>query len=191
MQAYHYNHLRFYDGTISRQIDPKSSAIAGHDIYLMPANATDVKPVIQDGYTPRWDGKAWEQYANDKTVYGYTNTDDGTINYYGSAHTEEELTERVKDVDLLFSDIEPVNVDGVYWLSADNPDYIKAKKKHDKDEALAMLDAQYNADKAVLSEQYTMAMLTDDTELAEELKAELVALNEDYDKAYEEIVGGE
>jgi hypothetical protein len=36
-----------------------------------------------------------------------------------------------------------------------------------------------------------MAMLTDDTELADELKAELVALNEDYDKAYEEIVGGE
>lgn len=59
------------------------------------------------------------------------------------------------------------------------------------DEKIAALDAQYNADKAVLSEQYTMAMLTDDTELAEELKAELVALNEDYDKAYEGIVGGE
>jgi hypothetical protein len=60
-----------------------------------------------------------------------------------------------------------------------------------KEEKLEALDAQYNTDKAVLSEQYTMAMLTDDNELAEELKAELVALNEDYDKAYEEIVGGE
>jgi len=59
------------------------------------------------------------------------------------------------------------------------------------EEQLADLDTRYNADKAVLSEQYTMAMLTDDTELADELKAELVALNEDYDKAYEEIVGGE
>jgi hypothetical protein len=33
--------------------------------------------------------------------------------------------------------------------------------------------------------------MNDDAELADEIKAELVALNEDYDKAYEEIVGGE
>jgi hypothetical protein len=189
MQAYHYNHLRFYDGTISRQIDPKSSAIAGHDIYLMPANSTDVKPVIQDGYTPRWDGKAWEQYANDKTIYGYTSNDDGTINYYGSAHTEEELQARIRDVDLLFADTEPVSVDGVYWLSADNPDYIKAKEKHDKDEALAQLDAQYNADKADLLTAYQTAQLYGDTDTMESLKADLVALDEQYDEDYEKIVG--
>lgn len=59
------------------------------------------------------------------------------------------------------------------------------------EEQLAQLDSRYNTDKAVLSEQYTMAMLIDDTELADELKAELVALNDEYDKAYEEIVGGE
>jgi hypothetical protein len=180
MQAYHYNHLRFYDGTISRQIDPKSSAIAGHDVYLMPANSTDVKPTIQDGYTPRWNGSDWEQYANDKTVYGYTDNDDGTINYYGSAHTEEELQARVKDVDLLFAETEPVSVDGVYWLSADDPAYIEAKKAHDKAEALAELDNQFRIDRATIMEYYTQAVFDSDTETQEELKAEMEEIKDTY-----------
>jgi len=180
MQAYHYNSLRFFDGEINRQIDPKSSAIAGHDIYLMPANSTDVKPVIKDGYTPRWNGESWEQYANDKTVYGYTNNDDGTINYYGRAHTEEELQARVKDVYLLFADTEPVSVDGVYWLSADNPDYIKAKKAHDKAEALAKLDNQFKIDRATIMEYYTQAVFDGDTETQEELKEEMEEIKATY-----------
>ena len=189
MQAYHYNHLRFYDGTISRQIDPEASATAGHNIYLMPANSTDVKPVIQDGYTPRWNGSEWEQYANDKTVYGYTSNNDGTINYYGSAHTEEELQARVKDVELLFSDTEPVSVDGVYWLSADNPDYIEAKKKHDKDEAIAKLDAKYTSDRSELANYFLEATIAGDEGLQTELKAEIERLNADYDEARKELEG--
>lgn len=180
MQAYHYNHLRFYDGVISRQIDPKSSAIAGHDIYLMPANSTDVKPVIQDGYTPRWNGSEWEQYANDKTVYGYTSNHDGTINYYGSAHTEDELQARVKDVDLLFADTEPVSVDGIYWLSADDPAYIEAKKAHDKEQALAELDEQFRIDRATIMEYYTQAVFDGDTETQEELKTEMEEIKATY-----------
>ena len=191
MQAYHYNHLRFYDGTISRQIDPEASAVAGHNVYLMPANSVDVKPVIREGYTPRWNGSEWEQYANDKTVYGYTSNDDGTINYYGSAHTEEELQARNVGGDLLFADTEPVSVDGVYWLSADNPDYIEAKKKHDKADALAELDAQYNADKDDLLTAYQTAQLYGDTGMMESLKADLTALDKQYDEDYEKIAGGE
>jgi hypothetical protein len=180
MQAYHYNHLRFYDGTISRQIDPKSSAIAGHDVYLMPASSTDVKPTIQDGYTPRWNGSDWEQYANDKTVYGYTDNDDGTVNYYGSAHTEEEMQARIKDVDLLFADTEPVSVDGVYWLSADDPAYIEAKKAHDKAEALAQLDNQFKIDRATIMEYYTQAVFDGDTETQDELKEEMTEIKDTY-----------
>jgi hypothetical protein len=191
MQAYHYNDLRFFDGEVNCQIDPVESAKAHKNIYLTPANSTLDKPEQQEGYTPRWNGESWEQYADDKQVYGYTNNDDGTINYYGSAHTEEELVERVKDVDLLFSDTEPVSVDGVYWLSADNPDYIEAKKKHDKDEALAMLDADYNQQKADLLTAYQTAMLYGDTDTMESLKADLQALDEQYDEDYERIVGGE
>lgn len=191
MQAYHYNLLRFYDGTISRQIDPEASAMAGHDIYLMPANSVGVKPAIQYGYTPRWNGSEWEQYANDKTVYGYTSNNDDTINYYGNAHTEEELQARNVGIDLLFADAEPVSVDGVYWLSADDSAYIEAKKAHDKAEALAQLDAQYNADKDDLLTAYQTAQLYGDTGMMKSLKADLTALDEQYDEDYEKIAGGE
>ena len=57
-------------------------------------------------------------------------------------------------------------------------------------EKLAELDSNYNAQKASISEQYTSAMMVDDTELASELKAELLSLNEWYDEEYEKITGG-
>lgn len=58
------------------------------------------------------------------------------------------------------------------------------------DEQLAELDSNYNTQKASISEQYTSAMMVDDVELASELKAELIALNEWYDEEYEKITGG-
>lgn len=191
MKAYHYNSLKFYDKETTCQIDPLESERQGKTVYLTPKDCTLTKPTIKDGYTPRWNGSEWEQYANDKTVYGYTNNDDGTINYYGSAHTEEELTARIKDVDLLFSGTEPVSVDGVYWLSADNPDYIKAKEAHDKAEAIDALDKQYNADKADLLTAYQTAQLYGDTDTMESLKADLQALDDQYDEDYGKITGGE
>lgn len=58
------------------------------------------------------------------------------------------------------------------------------------DEQIEMLDHQYNSDKAVLMSQYTEADIDGDSELKESIKAELVALREQYDSDYEEIVGG-
>lgn len=58
------------------------------------------------------------------------------------------------------------------------------------DEQLAELDSNYNTQKASISEQYTSAMMVDDTELASELKAELLSLNEWYDEEYKKITGG-
>ena len=59
------------------------------------------------------------------------------------------------------------------------------------DEKLEALDAQYNADKALLAQEYADAALCDDTELIEDLKAEMQALNEQYDADYRAIVGEE
>ena len=56
---------------------------------------------------------------------------------------------------------------------------------------LAELDTQYNSGKAVLMSQYTEADIDGDSELKESIKAELVALREQYDKSYKKIVGGE
>ena len=187
MKSYHYNASKFYDKEIPCQIDPLESERQDKTVYLTPKDCTLTKPTIKDGYTPRWNGKTWEQYANDKTVYGYTNNDDGTINYYGSAHTKEELQARVKDVDLLFVTTEPVSVDGVYWLSADNSDYIKAKKKHDKDKAIEELDATYNREKTELANYFLEATIVGDIDLQAELKAEIEQLNIDYDEKRREL----
>jgi len=190
MIAYHYNLLRFYDGEANCQKDPKASQAAGYDVFLIPANATDKKPTIKDGYTPRWNGEKWEQYDNAKIVYGYTENSDGTINYYGSAHTQEEIKARNKGISLLFADTEPVSVNGVYWLSADNPDYIAAKEAADKAAAIAELTDEYTREKANLCESYTTATMTGDTETAQSVAADMADLDAWFDEEYKAIEEG-
>lgn len=187
MIAYRYNSLMFYIGEVECQLNPLETKAQGKEVYILPANATEKKPTLKDGYTPRWNGKTWEQYADDKKVYGYTDNADGTINYYGSAHTEEELQARVKDVDLLFSGTEPVSVDDVYWLSADNPAYIEAKKAHEQQEKLAVLDSQYEADKAEIMKYYVDSVIHMDVDLTNELADEMILLDRQYKKDREEI----
>jgi hypothetical protein len=58
------------------------------------------------------------------------------------------------------------------------------------EQKLAQLDSQYNSDKAILMSQYTEAVIDDDSELMASVKAELTALREQYDKDYEDIIGG-
>ena len=191
MQAYFYDRDLFYTHSAPCQRDPLESEKQGKDVWLIPANSTNIQPEIVEGAKPRWNGEAWEQYPDDKLVYGYTPNDDGTINYYGSNHLAEELQRIHKEVTLLFTDNEPVSVDGVYWLSADNPDYIEAKKAADKEQALEDLDTQYNADKASLLTAYQTASLYGDKELMDSLRADLEALDEQYDEDYAKIVGEE
>ena len=57
------------------------------------------------------------------------------------------------------------------------------------DEKIAALDAQYNADKTDLLTAYQTAQIYGDTETMEKLKADLQALDEQYDEDYERIVG--
>lgn len=180
MQAYIYDNDRFYVGEMTCQIDTLESQAQGKDVYLTPANSTNIKPTIIEGSKPRWTGEEWIQYPDDKLVYGYTDNDDGTINYYGSNHLAEELQRIHKDILLSFSDTEPVSVDDIYWLSADNPDYIKAKEKHDKEEALAQLDAQYDRDKADIMNYYTQAVFAGDEEEQAALKIEMAEIDAQY-----------
>lgn len=57
------------------------------------------------------------------------------------------------------------------------------------EEKIEALDRQYNSDKAILMSQYTEADIDGDEDLKASVKAELVALREQYDKDYAEIVG--
>ena len=58
-------------------------------------------------------------------------------------------------------------------------------------EKIAALDAQYNADKSNLLNAYQMALVYGDTDRMEQIKADLVALDDKYDADYEAIVGEE
>jgi hypothetical protein len=56
------------------------------------------------------------------------------------------------------------------------------------DEKLAALDSQYNADKAELLAAYQTAQVYGDTDTMESLKADLQALDGQYDADYEKII---
>lgn len=57
------------------------------------------------------------------------------------------------------------------------------------DEKISALDAQYNADKAELLTAYQTALVYGDTDTMESLKADLQALDDQYDEGYERVVG--
>lgn len=57
------------------------------------------------------------------------------------------------------------------------------------EEKLAMLDTDYNQQKQDLLTAYQTAQMYGDTETMESLKADLTALDEQYDEDYEKIVG--
>lgn len=62
MKAYQYDsETKKYIGEIDRQIDPLESELKGEDIYLMPADSTDiVPPEAKDGYDIVFNGAGWE-----------------------------------------------------------------------------------------------------------------------------------
>lgn len=114
--------------------------------------------------------------------------------------TEEEKQAYLDDGYIETSDEDYAYYVGNMGTGANGTGYIRGKdgKPTDapayvpsKEEQLAQLDNDYNTQKATLSEQYTSAMVADDTEIADEVKAELTALNEWYDEEYEKIAGEE
>lgn len=60
-----------------------------------------------------------------------------------------------------------------------------------REEKLAALNAQYDSDKATLVQEYTDALMHDDSEMAEDIKQEMLALDEQYDLDYQEIMNEE
>ena len=67
----------------------------------------------------------------------------------------------------------------------DAPAYVPSKE-----EQLAQLDSQYDSDKDALAKYYLDAVLSGNTDLQDELKAELDALNAEYEAARKEIEEG-
>lgn len=60
-KAYLYDEkTKEYKSEVKAQLDPLESARAGKDIYLLPANATWLKPTPKDGCVPVWNGETWD-----------------------------------------------------------------------------------------------------------------------------------
>lgn len=62
MKAYSYDETtKKYKGEIDRQKDPLESKLAGHDVWLMPANSTLVEPLeAKEGFDIVWHDDHWE-----------------------------------------------------------------------------------------------------------------------------------
>jgi hypothetical protein len=122
----------------------------------------------------------------------YTPNTDGSIKILAGS-TNPAVFDKILPTGTEYSvhEGETYTAGGKTWLSDTDEGYIEAKKQEEKANALSDLDTDYNQQKAILSEQYTSAMMADDAELAEEVKAELTALNEWYDDEYAKIVGEE
>lgn len=58
MLAYVFDSDGFYCGVSRRQPDPKNPGM-----FLMPGNSVTVKPVLKEGYRPKWNGQAWDLVA--------------------------------------------------------------------------------------------------------------------------------
>lgn len=118
-------------------------------------------------------------------VYGYKIVD-GAIRYLGASDEQERLIKALEmaNIDtegIFFTDTEPIQIDGVYYLSADDAEYQQAKAEQEQEQETNQIDAQYEADKEQLISYYTEAVMRDDTELQADIKAELSALDAQYD----------
>ena len=49
-----------YKATENAILDPLESQLQQKDVYLMPANATAIAPVLQEGYAAVWNGEGWD-----------------------------------------------------------------------------------------------------------------------------------
>ena len=91
-------------------------------------------------------------------LYLYTNNSDGTVNFHCQSDFPETLlnyavTHNLHDY--YFTDKEPAEAQGKYWLDADNADYIKAHQLDIKAHADAKKQEEAEKAKPTLAEQFT------------------------------------
>ena len=111
MKAYRFNpDTLFYEGEQERQIDPVASRKAGENVYLMPANCTDVKPPAdQAGFDIIFDKGKWsykEQEKEDEPSQPepYEPTTEDKINQLDSQYEQDKKTLQGYYLDFMIAD---------------------------------------------------------------------------------------
>lgn len=114
--------------------------------------------------------------------------------------TEEEKAKYIADGYIETSDEDYAYYVGNKGTGANGTGYIRGEDGKPTDapahtpstyEKIAALDAQYNADKSNLLNAYQTALVYGNADRMEQIKADLVALDDKYDADYEAIVGEE
>lgn len=59
-KAYLFDDAGYFAGESIAQIDPLETKAAGREIFIMPANSTEIAPPPEkDGFKIKWNGSAW------------------------------------------------------------------------------------------------------------------------------------
>lgn len=118
-------------------------------------------------------------------VYGYKITN-GVISYLGASDKLERLEKAldmagIDHTDMLTQETPLVQVSGKWYLSESDVEYQQTKAEQEKQQEINQIDTQYEQDKETLIGYYTEALIRDDTALQADIKAELTALDTQYD----------
>lgn len=142
-----------YTGTQNAFIDPLETKKQGKDIYLKPANSTDIKPTLEpstDNDMLVFNGKEWELKLRFE-LNGIYNTIDNRIHEFCKKN-------------------------GYHLEQVENGFKICAPAQKSDDEValeeLEQQEATLNAQVAQLKDQFLTATLADDTEQVADIKAE-------------------
>lgn len=104
LTIYLYDDNKEYFCETVTMLDPEETKKQGREVWLMPPNATTVKPTKKDGYAPVWNGKAWKQVEDHRGKKGWVNREPVEIKDLGPLPdgfrvekpepTKEELAEQ-------------------------------------------------------------------------------------------------
>lgn len=104
--AYGYDsETKKYTGEMQCQRDPLESEMAGHDIFLMPGNATDVVPPEEkEGFDIVWNGESWgykeKKKEEEPKPYEPTELDNAYSKYYeykGKLSETDYVNDKIND----------------------------------------------------------------------------------------------
>lgn len=83
LTIYTFDDTKEYKGVSVTVLDPEETKRQGKEVWLMPPNATTVKPEIKQGYAPVWNGKAWKQVEDHRGEKGWLNSEPVEIKELG------------------------------------------------------------------------------------------------------------
>ena len=135
MNAYRYNpESKVYEGEQERQLDPLTSTITGEDVFLMPANCTDIPMALEpkEGYDIVFSGTDWE----------YKEQEQKSADEKEDIPYELTLEQKIYQLDMQFqADKNTLQSYYMSYMIADDSEGMESIKKE-----LASLNEQYDID---------------------------------------------